>query len=190
MKKKELKLKLEEYSNYEFSSLALYNKAGEDLLNSDFELFCFANDLINCCKYSHAEIVLKKINTKNIPKDHLWEFYQTKGFLYFEWGKYKKAKGNFLKSIKLNCNSTVPHVYLSNILGKEEKVLESIKVLKEGLLKNGDTDEIYFNLGTRYAILGDYQKSLEYLKECQKLDPNFDNVEHLLEDISHCIEII
>lgn len=186
---KSFKEQIKLYSDYDFTLLLLYSKIEIDILESEFDKFNYASILRSCGKYSEAEKIINLVDQTKIPIQNKARFFLELGFLYFEWGKNDLAKVNFKNCIENNTDSTAPFIFLSNILLEEEKVEESIQVLLKATSLKGDLDEVFYNLGTRYAILEQFEKSMDALIKCKKISPDFNNIDQLIEDIQHCLEL-
>lgn len=189
MEYKSFKESVKEFTRYDFTLSLIYASFGVDKFKSEFDKFSYASVLRSCGKFSQAEKIINLIQQESIPDKYHFRYFLELGFLYFEWGKYELAKINFNKSIELNPDSTVPFVFLSNILLKEEKIEESIQVLMHGAQMQGDLDEVYYNLGTRYAMMGEYSKSLEAFLVCKGINPDFENLMLFIEDIEQCLKL-
>lgn len=186
---KSFKEQIKLYSDYDFTLLLLYSKIEIDILESEFDKFNYASILRSCGKYSEAEKIINLVDQTKIPIQNKARFFLELGFLYFEWGKNDLAKVNFKNCIENNTDSMAPFIFLSNILLEEEKVEESIQVLLKATSLKGDLDEVFYNLGTRYAILEQFEKSMDALIKCKKISPDFNNIDQLIEDIQHCLEL-
>lgn len=177
-----------EVENMDFSHLRMLIKLVE-IEPTEFRKFQLANCYRLCGFFTKGEEVYKEINIKNIPEEYQSLYFVYLGSLYIDMGKDHLAIRCLKKSIKLGHTDTIPYIYLSLLYSKKELINESIEILEKGLSKEGDIDEIYYNLATRYAMLGDYRKALKMINECLRLDSNYPNAFELKKDIKQCIKI-
>ena len=59
---------------------------------------------------------------------------------------------------------------------------EAETVLVEALTKEGDIDEVNYNLSLIYARKGNFEEAIKKMKNCIKLDPLYPNAKTWLSD--------
>jgi tetratricopeptide (TPR) repeat protein len=64
---------------------------------------------------------------------------------------------------------------MASLLTEEEKNNEAIGYLEQALNMEGDIEEVYYNLAIRYAIRQEYDKAVNAIESCLKIDPNYPN---------------
>ena len=74
--------------------------------------------------------------------------------IHDDQGEIKQAIESFKKAVELNPDETYPYIFLSSVLSKKSKLEEVEKVLKIALEKNGDIDEVNYNLSLNHARKG------------------------------------
>jgi tetratricopeptide (TPR) repeat protein len=185
----ELNKLLAENEKYPFTCL-LYQQNNENKIISNVDKLRYARSLRECGKMSKSEEIFNQINLETIPNNYLYQYFNDFGFLYLEWGKFNQAKEYFFKSINLENSTTDAFLFLNEILTKEENITESIDILLEALKRQGNLDEVNYNLGCKYAMVDNYHLALTYLNECKKIDPNYPNVEEMIIDIEKCLQIL
>lgn len=193
MRRMELDILWEEislYKEYDFTSYLLYNQIGLENLKTNFQKYQFACVLRQCGMFSRSEELHQLIDYESVPINFKNLVHCERGFLYYDWCKFDKAQIHFRISIELGSESTIPYIMLSSILLKEENLSDSISLLEIALMKEGDLDEVNFNLGVIYSLQGDFVKSLFYFEECYDINPRFNELSNRLMDVRNCIQII
>jgi tetratricopeptide (TPR) repeat protein len=182
--------KISEYENknLHISALTLWEKIIEKK-SKEFYLFRYADLLRLCGFFSKAEGLLLSINENTIPVKYQYNYFLYLGQLYKDWGRLKEAKNAFLKSINLNPDLTVPYIFLSSVLMDESDVDEAISYLKIALTKDGDIDEVNYNIARRLVIKGEMLEALNAINECLKIDSEFPDAEDFKNDIIKYFEI-
>ena len=94
----------------------IYAKTGKAV-----DLFWYADTLRQSGYYKKAEELFLSIPISKIPIQNRHHFYLHVGMLYQELGNFAQALHFYKKSLKLNSESTVPYVFVSNILKIQEK---------------------------------------------------------------------
>lgn len=182
------KSKFFEIKEFNFSNLIPLKKIVETE-PTEYRKMKLADGLRLCGHFSEAQKVHNSIDKKLIPADSIAYYYTHLGRLFMDMGKFREAKKYFYRSIKLGNTTTVPHIFLANILFQEEKTSESIMILEDGLRKEGDIDEVYCNLATRFAMQNDFDKALKAINKCIRLDPDFPNALNIKKDILTCLRL-
>jgi tetratricopeptide (TPR) repeat protein len=95
----------------------------------------------------------------------------------------------YKKALKLNPNITYPYIYLACLLKQQEKDKEAIKYLKIALTKNGDIDEVNYNLATAYLRLGQFKTALQAINKCLLIDSKYPNAKSIKKDIEELINL-
>ena len=68
-------------------------------------------------------------------------------------------------------------MFLAAALSRKSKLDEVEEVLNEALNKEGDIDEVNYNLSLNYARKGNFNEAITKMRNCIKIDPNFDNAQ-------------
>lgn len=179
--------KLED-KNYNFAAVKMWEK----VLEYDPKVFNqlrYADNLRLCGFFSKAEKVLQSIDIEEIPKDYKYNYFIYLGDLYKDQGKFYQAQNNYLRAVQLNPNSTIPYVFLSSVLIEDKDLDEAIKYLKIALTKEGDIDEVNYNLAKRLAIKGEFERALIAITDCLKDDPNYPNAKDFKNDLVEFLKI-
>lgn len=94
---------------------------------------------------------------------------------YKRVGQTDKAIEVFEKALSIDPNLTMTLSNMGSILLFKDP-RRALARLLEAVKKSPDDVGVLYNLGIAYQILGDFDKSLEYLKKCAKADPDFEQV--------------
>jgi tetratricopeptide (TPR) repeat protein len=172
-----------EDQDFSFSTLIILREILK-IENSEYNRFKVADQLRCCGYYTESLKIYKSINVKKIPSEYLKNFYLYYAQLFHDMGDYKNAKKYYVICIKNGINDTMPFIFLSSIYLKEQKIKDAIQILKSAINKKGDIDEVFFNLGAKYAILGKNNIAIKYLKKCLQIDSNYPNAQNLINDLS------
>jgi tetratricopeptide (TPR) repeat protein len=176
MTQTQLKEKIEFYFDQDmvFSALA----SCEQLLQYDQTVYWqlqYADTLRLCGHKNKSLTVFLEIDPSNLPIDYQYLYHLLLGQLLMETGQMENAKTAFRACIAFKECDTVPFVFLASILSGEEKTEEAIAYLREALAKDGDIDEVYYNLATNYAVKLDFDNALNSIDRCLEIDPDFPN---------------
>lgn len=152
---------------------------------SAFNLMQYADNLRLCGNFSAAEKAFEAVNIEEIPEGYEFTFFVRKGHLYKDHGLLDKALECYQKSVAYQPDDTFPYVYLYEVLSKKGKMEAAEAVLLEALGKDGDTDEVYYNLSTIHARKGDFKKAIETMKKCIDLNPDYPNAKTWLADFEN-----
>lgn len=180
---------LDELDEFYFSKLEVINKIGLSKLTSNRDKFEYAKILRMCGKFKESETIFKEIQISSIPDGYLYQYYNDFGFLYLEWGKLNLAKKMFLKSVKLLNSTTDAFIFLAEIYSKKESIQKAINILESSLAREGDLDEVYYNLGAKFATIGMYEEALEALIKCESINAEYPNLLILKEDLKHSLKV-
>ena len=150
-----------------------------------FNLTQYADNLRLCGKWTEAEKVFETVNIDEIPEGYAFTFYVRKGHLYKDQGQLDKALECYQKSVSYQPDTTFPYVFLYEVLSIKGNLEEAEAVLLEALSKEGDTDEVYYNLSINYARKGDFKKAFECMKKCIQLYPEYPNAKKWLADFEN-----
>lgn len=109
-----------------------------------------------------------------------------RGRLYRKLNEKEKSDADFRKCIELDKGKTF-NLYAYYYLGENAM---AIKSLNESL-KNNSSTTTYYNAACIYSMMGDTQKSVEYLK--MAFDKGYDNLSHIrydedLENVRNSVE--
>lgn len=171
-----------EDKEYNFSALFLWE---EVLKNNDKEFYQFryADTLRLCGFFSKAEEVLLSIDINNVPIENRGNYFMYLGQIYKDQGQLDLAKSAFEKAIEFNPNSTIPYVFLNSVLLEDKYIDEAIAILQTALTKDGDIDEVNYNLARLFIRRGEVNEALSAIDRCLKLDPHYPNANELRNDL-------
>ena len=132
-------------------------------------------------KYNKALIAFQQeLNIE--PKDSIT--WSNLGAVYNKLGSYSKAIDALEQSI-LYEDAEDP--YTRNHLGyayiKQRRFEEAIKILKEALEIESQYDHALYNLADIYSKIGSYDKALESIDQCLKLNPTLKKAKKLKENL-------
>jgi predicted Zn-dependent protease len=105
--------------------------------------------------------------------------------VYADQRKFKKAIRSYQKSIQFQPHETYPYVFLATALSIKGKLKKAEKVLLERLKKEGDIDEVNYNLSLNYARQGKLKKAIKAMKDCIQIEPNYPGAKDFLEDFKN-----
>ncbi len=187
---KELKDKANFYSenNLEFSAL-IYWKELCKLTENEYYKFRLADTMRLCGFTSDSEKIHNTINIEKIPKKFVGQYYSFLGHLYLDTYRIQDALDAFYKALNFDKSKTYSYVFIASILKTQEKDIEAISLLKKALKKEGNIDEVNYNLSTSYIRLGKYKEALKCINLCLDLDTDFPNANLIKADIEEIIRI-
>jgi tetratricopeptide (TPR) repeat protein len=175
---------------FHFKALQEWQKENEMEL-SPYQQFRYADVLRLCGSFSKSEILFRKIDIQKLSKNQKALYLLYLGHLYMNQGKKTKAISNLKKSIKFDPTSSIPYVFLGKIYIECEETDKAIEILLKVLtLKEGDFDEIYFNLSNCYAIKTLNEEALKAIESCLSLSPDFLEAQLLKSDLIECMKIM
>ena len=175
-------------SNQVFSELFCWKKICT-LNNKEYYKFRLADSFRLCGFLSESEKVYQTIKVNNLPKSALPLYYSYLGKLYEDTNRIDEALNCYTKALNLNNKYTIYYVYTAIILKQKEKDLEAIKLLKKALKKEGDIDEVNYNLSTSYVRIGKYKEALNCINLCLEIDKNYPNADIIKADIEEILRI-
>lgn len=161
----------------------MYEKTGKA-----YHQFRYADALKLCGFSKKSEKVYLSVPVHEIPEEHRYLYYSYLGHLYDEIGNFNEALSSFLKSFELKSDDTVVYIFIAVILKKQERDKEAIKYLEEALGKEGDLDEVNFNLATSYIRLGQLEDALQAINNCLLIDSKYPDAKKIKKDIEQLIE--
>ncbi len=95
------------------------------------------------------------------------------GLVYFQKRMMPRAKGYFIRALRLNPHDVMAMDRLGNILLVDEKKPEEARQLFERILAELPTyPDGYYFMGSALFDLKRYEEALPYLRRCQELDPS------------------
>ncbi|MEP7197665.1 MAG: tetratricopeptide repeat protein [Saprospiraceae bacterium] len=150
-----------------------------------FYLIQYVDQLRLSGNYSEAEQIISKIKIEEIPGKYQFVYHIRKGMLHEDQGEIEKAIESYRKSTQLKTDDTYPYIFLAAALSKRSKLDEAEEVFLEALKKEGDIDEVNYNLSFVYARKQDFKKAIAAIKECINLDPNYPNAKTWLADFEN-----
>jgi tetratricopeptide (TPR) repeat protein len=172
-------------NNMMFAALLYASKLIEND-RSEHSLFQYADVLRLCGFFSKSEAVFLQINVESIPSKYRYIYHLYFGQLYMDMNKTKEAKEQFRKCMEFENCDTVPYIYMATLFRGEESVEDAIHFLEKALEKQGDIDEVYYNLSTRFAIKGDLNLATEMINKCLDIDPLYPNATNIKNDLLEC----
>ena len=104
------------------------------------------------------------------------------GTIYKDECQLKETLHSFRSAVSFEPTVTYPYIYLATSLSIINQLDEAEKILKLALMKEGDIDEVNYNLSTIYSRKGNFNKAIEYMKECLRIDTNYNNAQKWLDD--------
>lgn len=190
MKTADLIQQAEDYdkSDWSFSSTFLWEKIIKDHPSPN-HLFQYAAQLRLSGDYVKAEEMLNKIDLQIIPNQHKFTVYVMYGQLYEDQGKMEEASEAYQKSIECGTTETYPYLFLAAVLSKKSQLKKVEQILLEALHKNGNLDEVYYNLSTNYARQGNFKVAYQMMEKCLKIDPSYPRAMVFLEDFENILHL-
>jgi tetratricopeptide (TPR) repeat protein len=174
--------------NMEFSALKYWELAFE-LEPNAYRQLMYADQLRLCGMCEHAEKIFSSIDLEQIPQHFRHFYFSKKGQLFADIGKFAEARTMFKLWVDHDPKSTVPYVFLASVLREEKFNEDAIMILTEALDKEGDIDEVCYNLATRMAIKGDFSSALSLINKCLQLDENYPNAANFKKDMEEVVKL-
>lgn len=84
--------------------------------------------------------------------------------IYYDIWDLDNAIKYYNLSGKNNPNETYPYIFLATLLMKKSRIEEAKSYLEFALTKEGDIDEVNYNLSLLYAGKGEYDKAIELME--------------------------
>jgi tetratricopeptide (TPR) repeat protein len=95
------------------------------------------------------------------------------GLVYFQKRMMPRAKGYFIRALRLNPHDVMAMDRLGNILLVDEQKPEDAKQMFERIVAELPTyPDGYYFMGSALFDLKRYEEAIRYLKRCLELDPN------------------
>jgi len=175
-----------DYDNkdWSFSSASVWQIIVEDN-PSNFNLVQYSDQLRLSGNYLKAQEVIDKVNVNDIPKEHRFTFHVQKGMIHLDKGERENAISCFKESVKLEPSETYPYIFLATLLSQKSELDEAQNILEKALNKNGDIDEVNYNLSLIFARKGNFEKAIKLMEDCLKLDPEYSNAKIWMEDFKN-----
>jgi tetratricopeptide (TPR) repeat protein len=167
--------------SWPFSSSFLWKKIVEDQ-PTEYRLLQYADQLRLSGQCKKGLEVLDGINFINIPEEHRYKYWLYRGMMFENKFMINDAILAYEKCIECEPENTSPYVLLGVLFAVTENYKNAEQILLQGMKKQGDLDEIYFNLSTVYARQKKFNLAIRTMEKCLKLDVNFPNASVLLED--------
>ena len=176
----------EEYDNkdWSFSSTYVWQKISEEN-PTNFNLVQYSDQLRLSGNYLKAQEIIDNVKVENIPKEDRFLYHTQKGMIHKDKGELDKAIACFRKSVELQPNETYPYIFLATSLSKKSKLNEAQNILQEALKKEGDIDEVNYNLSLIFARKGNFEKAIKLMEDCLNIDPEYSNAKKWLEDFKN-----
>jgi len=149
----------------------------------DGKKFRYANALRLCGFLLKAEEVYRQVDVNGLLPDRRYLYHLYLGQLYIDMKDFTRAKKELIACMEYERCDTVPYVFLASILSPHTDNAEAIYYLKVALDKDGDTDEVYYNLANRLAVKGDFEGALEAINNCLAINIDYGNATQLRADI-------
>jgi len=176
----------EEYDDkdWSFSSAKAWEKVVEEN-PKPFNKIQYVDQLRLSGNYFKAKEVIESIEMNEIPDQYKFVYFIRKGMLYEDQGEIKKAIECFRKSVEFQNDETYPFIFLGTALSKISELDEAEMVLEKALDKEGDLDEVNYNLSLNFARKGNFIEAIRKMKDCLNIDPHFPNAKIWLEDFKN-----
>jgi protein O-mannosyl-transferase len=97
------------------------------------------------------------------------KYYYNAGNYYAGQGDYKNAAEQFTKAIEMDANSENAYINLANCYGMLKDYDKCIAVASKLLERNPNNLSVLDNLAVTYKLMGNDEKSKEYLEKANKL---------------------
>ncbi|WP_417609378.1 tetratricopeptide repeat protein [Owenweeksia hongkongensis] len=131
-------------------------------------------------KYALAAEYYQKAIDHNISNaDAYYGLGYNLGFI----NKMDEAKAAFEKTIKLDANYSKAYVQLGKIYGQSGQAEKSINAFKKSIALNPNDAESHFYLGITYLNAGNKVEGQKSIEVAYRLDPNFNNVGQILQQL-------
>jgi len=176
------KINFYEENDMWFSAMLLWEKVMA-LDPNDGRRFRYANALRLCGFFVKAEEIYGQINVHELLPGRQYLYHLYLGQLYIDMKDVMRAKEELLACMEYESCDTVPYVFLAGILSPNTANAEAIYYLKMALDKEGDIDEVYYNLAYRLAIKGDFEGALDAINNCLAINIDYGNATQLRADI-------
>lgn len=109
--------------------------------------------------------------------------------LYMDTGENEKAIEELIHCVASPDADTVPFIYLSSLLSTKQKYTDCVALLQQALEREGDIDEVWYNIAGAYANLGQFSKALDAIEKCIALDSGYPNAVTMRSDITERIRL-
>jgi tetratricopeptide (TPR) repeat protein len=116
-----------------------------------------------------------------------WRVYLFRGQTLRDAGRFSEAEMCFRQTLAMIPESTIPYVFLAEVLTAQEAFSEALGVLSIGVEKEGDSDEIYLNIAINHRALGNLSEAQRNLELSLVLNPEYEEAKALLHDIMSAI---
>lgn len=181
----------EKYDNkdWAFSSTYVWQKIVEEN-PTNFNLAQYSDQLRLSGNYLKALQIFNKIEINKIPQGKKYLYHVLKGRIYQDKGELGNAIACFRESVKLEPNNTYPYIYLGTSLSTLSELEDAKNVLENALEKEGDIDEVNYNLSLIYARQSDFEKAIALMEDCLEIDPEYPNAKVWLDDFKNMIRML
>jgi tetratricopeptide (TPR) repeat protein len=149
-------------------------------------LFDYADALRLVGRMSDSIKVYEALEERDLPVGKRWLVLLYKGQALMDSGKLREAEAIFLKSTEMN-QTTVPRIYLSLCLKRQERFSDAISILREALSMPGDTDEVLLNLALNQRALGDLKSAEQNLKRAIEISPDYEDARSVLAEVTRAL---
>lgn len=178
-----IKKKINYYlDNNWFFSAMLYCEKLVNKDNSQLSRFQYADVLRLCGFFSKSEAIFMQIDIEDIPDNYKYIYHLYFARLLMDMNKVEEAKNQLKTCMEFENCDTSPYIYMADLLRDEKNNDEAIFFLQKALEKQGDTDEVYYNLATRYANKGNINMAIKMINNCLDLDPSYPNAMNMKKD--------
>ena len=150
-----------------------------------FNLTQYANELRLSGNMEEAMNVMSKVEIDKMPEEYKFVYHVRIGTIYADQSQISESVKSFRNAVRLNPKVTYPYIFLATELSKLNQLDEVEQTLLQALTKNGDIDEVNFNLSTNYARKGNFVDAIKFMKACLEIDPNYENAREWLGDFEN-----
>lgn len=106
-----------------------------------------------------------------------------RGIQYMNHHENKKAMSFFKKAYRNNSNNYEANLNLANLLALDNQSTAALKVYNTTIKNSPNVPRAYYNRGIYFFMQKEYELAYSDAIEAKKLDPNYPNIEVLIEEI-------
>ena len=109
---------------------------------------------------------------KAIAADSMnYSAYMSRGIMWASCGELEKAKGDFLKAVKVNKEIPDAYYHLGNVAFLQDDVEEGVKQFNMAIAKGYDDAELYFHFGMVYEENQKYEAAIRHYTKASHMEP-------------------
>ncbi|GJM34196.1 MAG: hypothetical protein DHS20C18_31970 [Saprospiraceae bacterium] len=171
-------------TEWPFSSAFVWEKVLKKEENT-FNLFQCADQLRLSGNYERAHELLSQIELDDLSQDYKYYYFMSLGKLYEDQFNIDAAIKAYQECITYEFDSTLPYVFLANLLSRQGQLAEAENILTQAVNKEGDLDEVYYHLSTTCARQRKLADAITAMKKCLDINESYPNAQALLEDFKN-----